>query len=109
MLNSANRAATTILRAGAGIVIVAVITYLGRQVLPINATTEGFFYLIAILFLATRWGLTEAVAASVVAVLCFNYFFLPPVGTFTIQDPENWIALFAFLVTAITGSRLSAM
>src|SRR4029077_20769370 len=37
-----------------------------------------------------------------------NYFFLPPVGTFTVTDPQNWVALFAFLVTSITGSQLSA-
>ena len=87
---------------------VAVLTYLGYKILPINATTQGFLYLIAILFLATGWGLSEAVVASVIAVLCLNYFFLPPVGTFTIADPQNWTALAAFLITAITASRLSA-
>jgi two-component system sensor histidine kinase KdpD len=45
---------------------------------------------------------------SVVAVLTINYFFLPPVGTFTIADPQNWVALLAFLVTSIMGSQLSA-
>ena len=41
-------------------------------------------------------------------MLGFNYYFLPPVGTFTIQDPQNWVALLAFLVTAVTASQLSA-
>jgi two-component system sensor histidine kinase KdpD len=45
---------------------------------------------------------------SVTAVLAFNYYFLPPVGTFTIADPQNWVALAAFLVTSIVGSQLSA-
>ena len=45
---------------------------------------------------------------SVTAMLAFNYFFLPPVGTFTIADPQNWVALAAFLVTSIVGSQLSA-
>ncbi len=40
-------------------------------------------------------------------MLCFNFFFLPPVGTFTIADPQNWVALVAFLVTAIVASQLS--
>jgi len=44
---------------------------------------------------------------SVIATLAFNYFFLPPVGTFRIADPQNWIALFAFLITAVTASELS--
>ena len=41
-------------------------------------------------------------------MLTFNFFFLPPVGTFTIADPQNWIALFAFLVVAVIASKLSA-
>ena len=41
-------------------------------------------------------------------MLTFNFFFLPPVGTFTIADPQNWIALFAFLVVAVIASNLSA-
>ena len=45
---------------------------------------------------------------SIVALLVFNFFFLPPVGTFTIADPENWVALFAFLVVAVIASKLSA-
>ncbi len=44
---------------------------------------------------------------SVMATLAFNYFFLPPIGTFHISGPQNWIALFAFLVTAVTASELS--
>ncbi len=89
------------------ICIITAVTFVMVKVLPVNATTAGFAYLVAILFGATRWGLSEATVGSVVSVLCFNYYFLPPVGTFTIQDPQNWVALFALLVTAITASRLS--
>ena len=45
--------------------------------------------------------------AAIAAVLCFNFFFLPPTGTFTIADPQNWIALVAFLATSIVASQLS--
>src|SRR5260370_32324633 len=45
--------------------------------------------------------------ASIAAMVGFNYFFVPPVGRFTITDAQNWVALLAFLVTAITGSQLS--
>jgi two-component system sensor histidine kinase KdpD len=41
-------------------------------------------------------------------MLCFNFFFLPPTGAFTVQDPQNWVALAAFLVTAVVASQLSA-
>ena len=62
--------------------------------LPCNTTTAGFGYLILVLAIATAWGLKEAVAASVAAMMCFNFFFMPPVGRLTIADPQNWMALF---------------
>jgi two-component system, OmpR family, sensor histidine kinase KdpD len=96
------------IRIVAVLVITAAITYLCFRLTPVNATTAGFTYLIAILLIATAWGLLEAMVASVTAVLCFNYFFFPPIGTFTIAEPRNWVALFAFLVTSIVASQLSA-
>jgi two-component system sensor histidine kinase KdpD len=70
-------------------------------------TTVALTLLLAILAVSTRWGLAEATVASVVAVLGFNYYFLPPVGGFTIRDPQNLVAFLAFIVTAITASQLS--
>src|ERR1035437_9289209 len=96
------------LRLSAVLGLVAAITFLFFRLIRVNATTVGFFYLVAILFVATGWGLLEATVASVAAMLCFNYFFLPPVGTLTIADPQNWVALFAFLATSLTASQLSA-
>src|SRR5580765_1095109 len=87
--------------------VVAIITALYSAVLQVNPTTVALSYLIAILLVATTWGIVEATAASIVAVLCFNFFFLPPVGTFTIADPQNWVAFVAFLVTALVASQLS--
>ncbi len=75
--------------------------------LPANATTVALLMLLLVLWAATTWGLAEAIFTSIVSVLGFNFFFLPPIGTFTISDPENWVALFAFLVTAVTVSQLS--
>jgi two-component system sensor histidine kinase KdpD len=95
------------LRIAAVLAAVGAITFLLREVVPANAATAGFTYLVIALFAATRWGLAEAIAGSLLAVLCFNFFFLPPLGTFTIADPENWVALFALLITSITASRLS--
>jgi two-component system, OmpR family, sensor histidine kinase KdpD len=88
--------------------IVASIVGVYIKLIAVNATTAALTFLLAVLLIATIWGLAEAVTTSVAAVLAFNYFFLPPVGAFTIQDPQNWVALFAFLVTAITTSQLSA-
>jgi len=74
----------------------------------INPTTVALTFLLIILFVATAWGPKPAVLASLLGVACFNFFFLPPVGTFHIADPQNWIALFAFLATAITAGQLSS-
>jgi two-component system sensor histidine kinase KdpD len=99
---------TVILRAVGSVLVVGVTTLVAFRVMPVNATTVGFIYLVIILLIATAWGLAEAIVASVAAVSCLNFFFLPPIGTFTIADPQNWVALFAFLVTSITASELSA-
>src|SRR5579885_1900634 len=95
------------IRLAASAAIAAAILALYYLWLPVNHTTVALSLLLAILGLATRWGLPEAILASFVAVAGFNFFFLPPVGTFTIADPQNWVALVAFLVTAITASQLS--
>jgi K+-sensing histidine kinase KdpD len=74
----------------------------------VNATTVGFAYLLAVLFAAILWGSKPALLASVFGMLCFNFFFLPPFHTFTIADPQNWIALTAFFITALAVGQLSA-
>jgi two-component system sensor histidine kinase KdpD len=88
--------------------IVASIVGAYTRLIQVNSTTTALTFLLAVLLIATIWGLAEAVTTSIAGVLAFNFFFLPPVGTFTIEDPQNWMALFVFLVTAITTSQLSA-
>jgi len=74
----------------------------------VNAATVSLALLLNVLFIATRWGSAPALATSILAMLCFNFFFLPPLGTFTIAATDNWVALIAFLVTAVTAGQLSA-
>jgi two-component system sensor histidine kinase KdpD len=90
------------------IVVIAGIAFLYRHVLVVNQTTVALSLLLAILAVSAVWGMAVSVFMSVVAMLVFNYEFLPPIGTFTIADPQNWVALGAFLVTSIMGSQLSA-
>jgi len=104
---SLRQAGYLILRHLLALSLIAAITFVFFRLIPVNATTVGFFYLVAILVIATVGGLIEATVSSITAMLCFNFFFLPPVGTFTIADPQNWVALFAFLTTALTASQLS--
>jgi two-component system sensor histidine kinase KdpD len=96
------------LRVLACLVLVAAITWIAFSVLNVNALIVGFAYVLAVLVVAASWGLTESFVTSIAATLCLNYYFLPPVLSFTIADPQNWVALSAFMVTAITASKLSA-
>jgi len=88
--------------------ILSSITFLYRHAITVNQTTVALSFLLAILAVSAVWGMAVSVSMSVTAMLAFNYFFLPPVGTFTIADPQNWVALGAFLVTSLVGSQLSA-
>lgn len=87
--------------------VIAGVTALYAGAVKVNPTTVALSYVVAILLIATAWGITEATVASLAATVCFNLFFLPPVGTLTIADPQNWVALAAFLATAIVASQLS--
>jgi two-component system, OmpR family, sensor histidine kinase KdpD len=88
---------------------VASVTALCRFVVTeVNYATVALSLLLVVLVAAFAHGLGAGILASVTGMLCFNFFFLPPVGTLTVQDPQNWIALLAFLVTAVIASQLSA-
>jgi two-component system sensor histidine kinase KdpD len=79
-----------------------------RFVTPVNATTAALYMLLVVLGAAANWGLAESIFTSVAGMVVFNYYFLPPIGTLTIADPDNWVALVAFLATAATASKLSS-
>ena len=85
---------------------IAAITALDYR-LRVNPTTVALMFLVGVLLASAYWGLRYALVLAVGATAAFNFFFLPPVGTFTIADPQNWVALFAFLVTALVASNLS--
>lgn len=85
----------------AGIVLVY------RLWLHVNSTTVALTLLLFILAVAATWTIQLAITLSLVATLCYNFYFLPPFGTLTIADPQNWTALLAFISTAVIGSRLS--
>jgi K+-sensing histidine kinase KdpD len=73
-----------------------------------NSTTIALGFLLVVLFVAILWGSRPALLASVLGMLCFNFFFLPPFYTFTIADYQNWVALTVFFITALAVGQLSA-
>lgn len=89
------------------LIAVGTVTAVYVEFVHVNPTTIALSYLVVILLIAAAWGIAESTVASVAAMVCFNFFFLPPIGTLTIADPQNWVALIAFLITATVASQLS--
>lgn len=99
-----SRAALRLLACAA---VIALIVFVYAKLLHVNPTTVAVTLLLAILSVSAVWGLRYALPMSIVAALCFNFFFLPPVGKLTIADTQNWVALFAFFFAAVVASNLS--
>lgn len=85
--------------------LLGLIVLVYAKVLHVNNTTVAVSFLLAILAVAAAWGLRYSIPMSIVAALCFNFFFLPPVKTFTIAESQNWVALFAFFFSSILGEQ----
>ncbi|MGH7077813.1 MAG: DUF4118 domain-containing protein [Acetobacteraceae bacterium] len=93
--------------AGAGAVVLALgIGYFLQQFIGVQ--TVSLVFLTAVLASAIAWGLLPALSAAILSTLAFNFFFLPPLYTFTIADPQNVVALFFFLIVAVIVSNVTA-
>ena len=107
MLPMNSRRTLAVTRWTISLCVLAAILLAFHRWLHVNTTTVALTLLLYILVLAAEFGMRYAVVAAVLATVAYNYYFLPPVGTFIIADPQNWLALLAFLATAILASRLS--
>jgi two-component system sensor histidine kinase KdpD len=88
---------------------VAAAVFLLASVRPhVNITTAALGLVMVVMLTAVRWGSGPALFNSVIGLLSFNYFFIPPIHTWTIADPENWIAFGAFLIVAVVVGQLSS-
>jgi K+-sensing histidine kinase KdpD len=89
--------------------VIALLTAIYVALLGVtNSTTVALSFLLVVLIVATMSTRWVAIATSLMAFLSFNFFFLPPVGTWTVADPQNWVALFTLLAVSIVASHLSA-
>lgn len=98
----------SLLRFAGPLLIVGAITLVFFSPIPIGAAAAGFFYLAAIAGIAASWGFAESLAASLVALLCFDYFFLPPFRSFSITSSRALEGFIAFLVSAIAVCLFAA-
>ncbi len=91
------------------LVVVAISLGVGEVVEPwFGLENVDLVFMTGIVAVAARFGLWPSLLASVVASLCYNFFFLPPIYTFTIADPTNVLAFFFFIVMAIIVSNVAA-
>src|SRR5437870_6887562 len=74
----------------------------------INVQSISLVFLTAVLASAIAWGLWPSLFTAIAGVLAYNFFFIPPLYTFAIGDPENVLALFFFLIVAVIVSNLTA-
>lgn len=91
------------------LVMVTIALGIGLLIQPLMGIENiDLVFLTAVVATAVRYGLLPSLAASLVASLCYNFFFLPPVYTFTITDPTNVVAFFFFMLIAVLVSNVAA-
>jgi two-component system sensor histidine kinase KdpD len=90
----------------AGVAAVTVLIALLRGALVVPNLAP--IYLLAVILCAVSWGWWPALASAVLAFLAYNFFFVEPIRTFTIHDPQVWVELLVFLVVAAVTSNLAA-
>ncbi|HTR88786.1 MAG TPA: DUF4118 domain-containing protein, partial [Solirubrobacteraceae bacterium] len=94
-----------VLAAVGSVALCTLLLYPLKHIAP--AVSLGVVYLLAVLAVSVVWGAWLGVLTAVLSAAAFNFFHLPPVGRFTIKDPNNWVALVAFLVTAALASSIA--
>ncbi len=89
-----------------GIAVASLFIALVNQFVQID--NISLVYLLVVLYLATRFGRTPAILASVLAFLAYDVFFIPPYYRLTVDDPAEWLSLLTLLITALVISQLTA-
>jgi two-component system, OmpR family, sensor histidine kinase KdpD len=89
----------------AAVALCTLIVYPLAHVAPV--VSLGVVYLPAVLVVSTTWGAWLGITTAVISAAAFNFFHLPPVGRFTLQSSENWVALAAFMVVAVLASSVA--
>jgi two-component system, OmpR family, sensor histidine kinase KdpD len=89
----------------AGVALCTLIVYPLKRIAPV--VSLGVVYLLAVLVISLTWGAWLGAFTGLLSAAAFNFFQLPPVGRFTVKDPDNWVALGAFLVVAALTSSVA--
>jgi two-component system sensor histidine kinase KdpD len=88
---------------------VAAVTGIGMSVVALGQLTNiGLLFMLPVMFAATRYGLRTGIVTGLISALAYNFFFMPPLYTFTIQDPQNVLTFIMLMVVAVLASQLGS-
>lgn len=96
----------TLAKGFASSLLILLLIVAGGRAAGMNEASAGFLILFSVLLIASRYPLLVSSSSAVIATLLYNFFFFPPTGTFTVEDPDNWIALATFLATSLLANRM---
>jgi two-component system, OmpR family, sensor histidine kinase KdpD len=88
--------------------VAAISVTIGLIEVAIEIPNLSILYLLVVMFCAVTWGWWNALAAAVLSFLAYDFLFVEPRFTFTIRDPQEWLALLIFLAVAAVTSNLAA-
>jgi two-component system sensor histidine kinase KdpD len=89
--------------------LTALVTLVGVSIFAASSITNvGLLYLLPVMVAATRYGVRTGVVTGLISSLAYNFFFIPPTRTFTIQDPQNILTVLVLMSVAIVSSQLAA-
>src|SRR5580692_5717886 len=90
-----------------GCIAITVATFVSYK-LHVPLATAAFIDLLVVVGTSLAYGIWQATFISLIAVSCLNYFFIPPIFSFSVSDDRDWVALVSFQVCALVVSRLSS-
>jgi two-component system sensor histidine kinase KdpD len=90
-----------------GATLAAVLTTVGLAMTSARATTAGMVFLVVVVVTATQAGLAISLYSALLCALSFDYFFLPPIHTFTLAGPQEWVSIVTFAVSSLVAGRVA--
>ncbi len=92
----------------ASVAATVAVAYGANAMLALATGSIAMFFLVPVLSSAVTFGLRPALLTAFASVMAYNFFFLPPLYTFTITDPNNWLSFAVLLLVAVTAANLAA-
>ena len=90
-----------------GATLAAVLTTVGLAMTSARATTAGMVFLVVVVVTATQAGLVISLYSALLCAISFDYFFLPPMHTFTLAGPQEWVSMFTFVISSLVAGRVA--